>query len=232
MRSCDCGEKRAGTPESTGAGASAVAVQAPLAAGGAANAPSAASGPGRTLDRISFTPAPDSKLTRSLIAARDEIDKGKTYDKLSEPTSVAAVLGDKLGALSARGEVSSAYRTGSGTQIAAAARNYIAGKQTVRVKIIDTAFSPNARRAVSERLAEIGNEAAGNQRGVFVRGNPAVVAHFAQEHTSRASALIANRFLVQVMVNEAAQPDAALKVIEQLDWAKLAPKSVKVQAKP
>ena len=67
---------------------------------------------------------------------------------------------------------------------------------------------------------------------MFLRGYPAVSADFAQERSSRASALIGDRYLVQVVVDEAAQPDAALKVIEQLDWGKLAPKSVKPAAKP
>jgi hypothetical protein len=229
VRSCDCGDKPGTKPAPSNATAGQGAGKPQPVAGGGTTPASAASGPGRTLDRVAYSPAPDSKLTRSLIAARDEIDKGKVYDELSEPTSIAAVLGDKLGIMRAEGAVSAAGREGSGTEVAVAARNYVAGKQRVRVKIIDTALSPAARRAVSERLAQIGNEAAGNQRGVFVRGQPAVVAHFADQRASRASALIANRYLVQVMVNEAAQPDAAIKVIEQLDWGKLAPKGTKAQ---
>jgi hypothetical protein len=223
VRSCDCGDKKAGTPAlpSGTAGATAAKPATAPKAGAAASATEAPSGHGRTLDRVVFTPAPDSKQTRALIAAREEIDKGKVYDKLAQPASIALVLGDKLGKLTADGAVSAADREGSGTEVAIAARNYSAGKQRIRVKIIDTALSPIARRAVSERLAEIGNDAAGHQRGVLIKGYPAITADFTAERLSRASALIANRYLVQVMVSEAAGPDAALKVIEQLDWNKL-----------
>ena len=232
VRSCACDEKPAGQPGQPTPGAGAAATRPTHTGAGAGAATPASGNPGRPADRIVFTPAPDSRQTRALIAARDQIDKAKVYDKLSEPQTIAAVLGDKLGKLTADGAVSAAGREGSGTEIAIAARNYLAGKQRVRVKITDTALAPAARRAVSERLAELGNEAAGNQRGVFVRGYPAVSADFAQERSSRASALIGDRYLVQVVVDEAAQPDAALKVIEQLDWGKLAPKSVKPAAKP
>ena len=236
VRSCDCDGKTSGAPPApTQGNAGTAATPSPRTAASSAGAgavPASSGNPGRSLDRAQYTPAPETKLTRALTAAREEIDKGTVYEKLSEPQSIAAVLGDKLGKLTAEGAASAADREGSGTEIAIAARNYVAGKQRVRVKITDTALAPAARRTVSERLDQLGNEAAGNQRGVFVRGYPAVSAHFTQERSSRASALIANRYLVQVMVDEAAKPDAALEVIEQLDWGKLAPKTGKAPAKP
>jgi hypothetical protein len=229
VRACDCGATEANEPLPDG---DAGVTQSTPRLESTAGAPAGADGaPGRTLDRVAFTPAPDSKLTRALLAAREEIERDKVYDKLDEPAVIAQVLGDQLGALRAVGTVSAGARAGSSTEIVMAARNYSAGEQRVRVKIIDTAISPEARRAVSEHLAMIGNEAAGNQRGVLVRGQPAVVAHFAEQRASQASALIGNRYLVQVMVNEPPKPDAALDVIEQLDFGKLAPKSAKARTK-
>jgi hypothetical protein len=230
VRACDCGEPEGGEAPPTGdAGTAPSKAQSGSALAG--SPASATDAPSRTLDRVAFTPAPDSKLTRALLAAREEIERDKVFEKLDEPAVIAQVLGDQLGALRAVGTVSSGARAGSSTEIVMAARNYSAGEQRVRVKIIDTAISPEARRAVSERLAMIGNEAAGNQRGVFVRGQPAVVAHFTEQRASQASALIANRYLVQVMVNEPQQPDAAIEVIEQLDFGKLAAKSKKARVK-
>ena len=108
------------------------------------------------------------------------------------------------------------------------ARNYTQGKKTVRVKITDTGMLPNARGVVSKRLTMIGNEAVGNERGVFVRGYPAVVGHFPEQQVSRASAVVAERYLVQVMVRGATDAEDALRVIEELDFGKLAPKQGKI----
>jgi hypothetical protein len=231
VHSCGCGgnsQQASGDPseqEESETPALPPAAQPSAGAGAATSA-----GPGRTRDSQQFTPAPDSKLTRQLIAARDEIDKGKVFPKVGTAADVAAVLSDKLGEFHAEGAVSATGREGSGTSIAVAARNYVAGKRGARVKIIDTARSPEARRAVSERIAEIGNDAAGNQHGTFIRGYPAVVADFGGDHASRATALIGDRYLVQVMVREPTGPGQALHVIELLDWSKLAPKQGKVVA--
>lgn len=227
VRSCGCGGSRpaSGNPSEGEAGETAAAPSEAQPSAGASAEPSA--GPGRTRDTQEFTPAPDSKLTRQLIAARDAIDKGKVFAKIGAPAEIAAVLSDKLGEFHAMGAASATTREGSGTSVAIAARNYVAGKHGARVKIIDTALSPTARRAVSEHVAEIGNDAAGNQHGTFVRGYPAVVADFGDDHASRASALIGDRYLVQVMVREPTSPGQALQVIELLDWGKLAPKEGK-----
>jgi len=69
-------------------------------------------------------------------------------------------------------------------------------------------------------------------RRVFVRGYPAVVAHYPEQRVSRASVVLANRYLVQVMVRNASGPDDALHVMEQLDWTSLAPKQTKPPAEP
>jgi hypothetical protein len=230
VRGCGCGGETASNDHAQEEEDSVPALPPSGPQGTAGTSASASGGPGRTQNAQQFTPAPDSKLTRQLIAARDTIDRGKLFPKLGAPAEIAAVLGDKLGEFHAEGPVSSTTREGSGTGIALAARNYVAGKRGMRVKIIDTARSPEARRAVSERIAEIGNPAAGNQRGAFVRGYPAVVAGFEADHASRATALIADRYLVQVMVREPVSPDQALQLIGLLDWGKLAPKQGKLPA--
>lgn len=233
VRSCGCGgsgQQATGNAEGEGEQKGPAVPSSTGGAGSGATVSATPSGPGRTLNAQQFSAAPDGKLTRQLIAARTEIDKAQVYPKLQAPVQIAAVLADKLGDFHGVGSASSTERAGSGTSIAIAARNYVAGKRGARVKIIDTAQSPEARRAVSEHIAEVGNAAAGNQRGVFVRGYPAVVAGFEADHASRATALIANRYLVQVLVRDPANPDQALQLIEALDWGKLAPKQGKVPA--
>jgi hypothetical protein len=230
VRSCGCGgsgQSAAGSAEEEG---EQTGPASPSSTGSAGSAAASPSGTGRMLNAQQFTPAPDTKLTRQLIAARTEIEKGQVYAKLDAPVRLAAVLGVKLGEFHGVGNASSTERAGSGTSIAIAARNYVAGKRNARVKIIDTAQSPEARRAVSEHIAELGNTAAGNQHGSFVRGYPAVVAGFEADHASRATALIANRYLVQALVHDPSNPDQALQLIEALDWGKLAPKQGKMPA--
>jgi hypothetical protein len=176
----------------------------------------------------SWQPAPDSELTRQLAAAKAALDTEQSYEKLATDKSLHAALGDRLGELRAAGDVSSTVREDGQAKLAVAARNYKLADKDVRVKISDTGMLPNARRVVSNRLTLIGNAAVGNERGVFVRGYPAVVAHYPEQRVSRASVVLGNRYLVQVMVRNATEADDALRVIEHLDWTSVAPKQGKV----
>ena len=224
--SCACGRKVSGgaapatttTPEGkAGAGAGAVKPGAGQA-GGAAPAP----------NRPAWQPAPDSPLTRQLRGAQKVIEQDQMFDKVSDPKTLERAFGDKLGKLQADGPASSTLRTTDKNDLAVSARNYRGGETTVRVKITDTAKLPTARRVVSNRLTLIGNEAAGDEHGMFVRGYPAVSGHFDAQKVSRATALIGGRYLVQIMVQGAEHPDDALRYLDLVDWTRLAPKQGKL----
>lgn len=178
----------------------------------------------------SWEPAPDNDLTRRLRGAKQALETEKVYDKLTTQVELGAVLGTKLGKLTAEGDASSTVREGDDARLAVSARNYKDGSKTVRVKVTDTALLPKARRVVSNRLLLLGNDTVGQERGVFVRGYPGVLAHFDDQKVSRATVIVNGRYLIQVMVRGASAPDEALKVIEQLDWRKLAPKQGKMPA--
>ena len=218
--SCACGES-AETPEQTQRGAAGKSGSGPSA--GAGNAPSTAE-----VAQPSWQPAPDSELTRQLAAAKVVLETEQIHEKLATDKALRGPLGDRLGDLRAQGEVSSTVREDSQAKLAVAARNYKLGDKDVRVKISDTGLLPNARRVVSNRLTLLGNAAVGNERGVFVRGYPAVLAHYPEQRVSRASVVLDNRYLVQVMVRNASDAEDALRVIEQLDWTAVAAKQGKI----
>ena len=178
----------------------------------------------------SWEPAPDNDLTRRLRGAKQALETEKVYDQLATQADLGAVLGPKLGKLTAEGDPSSTIREGGESKLAVSARNYSDGDKSVRVKITDTALLPNARRVVSNRLLLVGNDTVGQERGLFVRGYPGVLAHFEDQKVSRATVLVDGRYLIQVMVRDAGGPDEALQIIEQLDWQKLAPKQGKLPA--
>jgi hypothetical protein len=221
--SCACGEREAGdAPAASTVAAAGSAAAVPAHAQGAAGAEA------QIGEAASWLPAPDSELTRQLTAAQQALEDERMQDALAAQDVLTGPLGDRFAGLKADGELSSTVREGGDAKLAVAARNYKDGDRTVRVKITDTGLLPNARRVVSRRLTMIGNAAVGSERGAFVRGYPAVVAHFPEQQVSRASAVLANRYLVQVMVRGAKEPDDALRVIEQLDFGKLAPKQGKI----
>jgi hypothetical protein len=224
--SCACGEggrdePGAKTPQPAAAGRSAASPSGEAAGGGAAP---------QIGEAASWQPAPDSQLTRQLAAAKQalETSEAEVEPKLTDGKLLARPLADRLGTLQAENATSSTVREGSDAKLAVSARNYKQGSMSVRVKITDTGMLPNARGVVSRRLTMIGSEAVGNERGAFVRGYPAVIAHFPDQKVSRASAVIGSRYLVQVMVRGATDAEDALRVIEQLDFGQLAPKQGKI----
>jgi hypothetical protein len=177
--------------------------------------------------RPAWQPAPDSEMTRQLRAAQAAIEQDHAFDKLASEKQLRSALGNKIDEFAADGDASSSAGGDGPAKLAVAARNYKSGTSLARVRITDTGLLPTARRTVSGHLTLVGNEAAGHEVGAFVRGYPAVLGHYDTQHMSRATALIGERYLVQITVESAAQPDAAQHLLEALDWSQLAPKQGK-----
>jgi hypothetical protein len=163
-----------------------------------------------------------------LLAAQKAIELDQKFDKLADIKELQRLLSDKVGPLRADGDATSIVRNDAGSALAVAARKYKAGNLEAHIKVTDTALLPGARRVVSSRLALAGNEATGAESGAFVRGYPVVLAHYDAQKVSRASALIGNRYLVQVMVQGAEHSDDALRYLEAINWSNLAPKQGKL----
>jgi hypothetical protein len=214
--SCACGA--GGDDATTGAGAAA-GKQGWASADKRANAGAPATPP-----KPAWRPAPDSDLTRRLRTAKQQLEQDASHPELTSDKLLAGVLRDRLGKLEADGKVGTAVSEGSASKLAVAARNYKSGDKTALLKITDTALLAGARRTVAGKLLLLGNAAVGHERGLFVRNYPAVLAHFDDQRLSRASMVVGGRYLVQISISNASDPEEALRVLELLDWSKLAPR--------
>lgn len=155
----------------------------------------------------------DSALTQRLRAARDAIDTDRKYD-LTSAARLGGALPPNIGELSAHGEVEATEQRDGAAPFVAVARNYVNGAASARVKITDTGQIPLARHVLSSHLPLVGNEAAGNERGAFVGDTPVLLAH--GDGYVRATALVGNRFIVQINVQGSADPNAAQSLLERL----------------
>ncbi|MGD8860190.1 MAG: hypothetical protein PVI30_09255 [Myxococcales bacterium] len=240
MDSCGCAEG-GGDPTAAGDESPAEGAKVPRGSQGSGEAAAEGTGAegaggtgavdaGPPAPRAEYAPAPETELTRQLAAIKQRLeadDGGATGGEgaeLATDEALQAALVDALGDYRASEQPPSVRRLGEGDgQLISAVRTYARGEAQVRVKVTDTLQARAARRAVTDRLLLIGNAPAGGQRGVLVRGYPALVAHFPGKRVSRASALVAGRYLVQVMVRNTDDPEAALGILGALDWGDLAP---------
>jgi hypothetical protein len=226
--SCACGKGGAGAARNTGAAATATpATRASAAAAGRHPDPAGAAGdagvimPGAPKSGPGWEPAPPSELTQRLAASKQAIEADELYDRIANDKALGATLHDRLGKLKADKPASSSVRGDDATKLPVVARDYQAGNKSVRVKITDTALMPEARHAVSSRLALVGNAEAGHEHGVFVRGTPALLAELDGGHISKLTALSGGRYLVEIIVRGADKPDEAVHILEQLDLSSL-----------
>lgn len=170
-----------------------------------------------------WEPAPPSALTHDLRAEQIDILSGRRFKKLATENALRALLVPSVGGFKASGAVSSTVRAAQGWRQPVAARNYVAGKKTARIRVLDTAETPEARREVGRKLTLIGNEAAGNERGLLVLRRPAVTSHLRSQRVDRATMLAGGRYLVDVIVRESSEPGDAIALLEVLDWSGLVP---------
>lgn len=177
---------------------------------------------GVRVQRAAWTPAPDSLLTRQLKAAKSVIDAGKIYDKLTPEKKLGGALGKKILDYETTTEVSARTLGEGKTRVASAARNYRSGDTEIRVKLTDTGLTATARSAVSRRLDQLGNISTGSERGGFVRGYPVILQSFPVRRVSRLRGLVGDRYLLQIMVRNTDDPEAAVKVMEGMAWSSIA----------
>jgi hypothetical protein len=194
---------------------------APASASPAQAAPGATAASAVSESRPTWHPAPDSEVTQRLRAAQTEIERDRKFDGPASAAELSAVLPAQIGDFAADGEVAATEQHDSAAPFVAVARNYINGPLSARVKITDTAQLPSARRTLSSHLALIGNEAAGGEHGAFARDAPALLSH--GDSYSRATALVGNRYLVQINTQGGTDPNAAQSLLEHLDWSALNP---------
>jgi hypothetical protein len=219
--SCSCGsghgaendDRQSGTgTRVAGAGAGASASAAAGASGHEPPLP-----PELLALRNSLEPIPDQADRAELEKAAREID---TASSLGEPlpgTRFASALPDRVGDYRAEGPAQAGVTPAEAGTATIAARRYRSGQSLMNVKITDTAASPTLRRELAEQLPMIGNAPTGHQRGRLEDGVPGLLAYHEKARASRAMALVSGRFLVEVMVEQASEQDAAWSAIEALD---------------
>ena len=121
--------------------------------------------------------------------------------------------------------VSNATRKLGEASIPVATREYRDGRKALRVKITDTSQAASIRQQFTEQLLQVGNEVAGNQRGVVLGGAPAVQSFYPKRRTSRAVLLVGARYLIEIEVDDTAAADDAAKVAQALNLQPLSGKS-------
>jgi hypothetical protein len=217
--SCSCGERGAPPERATGTAPERTATPAHTSDTPRASQQSPA--PQVSPSAPAWTPAPKSALRRKLEAAQKAIENGRVYPQLVSEKVLGSPLGTRLGKLQAQGEISSVVQSSTEVKFVSASRIYAAGEKTVNVKITDTGMLPAVRKSVASKLTMLGNEISGSGRGMLMRGQPAIIEHFDKEKVSRGTALVGDRYLLQILVRGADDPYEALQVLEQLDFSSL-----------
>ena len=215
--SCSCGGgKAADSKPSTSASAEGRAGQA---AAGTAGAPADLERMDEKLEamRNKLMPMPEGEERDRLVTAASKIDVARDLGDPRKPESFAGALPDHVGDFRADGPVQTGSTPAELGSATVAARRYRSGKSLMHVKITDTADSPGLRRELTEQLTMVGNEPSGGQKGQVENGIPGAVAYHQSAHASRATALLAGRFFVEVMVEETSSPDVAWTAVQALD---------------
>lgn len=167
--------------------------------------------------RHSFSPMPDSEAKRALERAAQAIDVTSDLGEPVDGSTLAKALPDDVEGYDASGkpQVSSAPAELGAAPFAALM--YRDGKAVMNLKLTDTAKAPALRRDLAAALTTVGNAPTGNQTGALRDDVPGMHAYLEKANVSRAAALVAGRFLVEVLVDNAADKDDAWTAIGEVE---------------
>lgn len=167
--------------------------------------------------RSKLVPMPESDERERLATAASKIDVTRDLGDPLKPERFVGALPEKVGDFRAEGAAQTGSTPAELGTATVAARRYRSGKSLMHVKITDTANSPGLRRELTEQLTMVGNEPSGDQKGKLENGIPGASAYHANARASRATALLAGRFFVEVMVEDTERPDVAWTAVLALD---------------
>lgn len=167
--------------------------------------------------RNTLVPNEDSDEREKLERAAAKIDGTSDLGDPWPAERFRRALPESVGDYRADGAALTGQTAAEGGTATTVARRYRSGKSFMNVKITDTADAPGVRRELAEQLAMTGNAPTGHQRGRIDGAVAGVLAYHENVGASRAMALLAGRFLVEVMVEHADEKDAAWSAIEALD---------------
>jgi len=167
--------------------------------------------------RNQLVPNEDADEFKKLERAAAKIDGTKDLGDPWPAERFRRALPDRVGDYLADGAALTGVTPAEAGTATTVARRYRSGKSLMNVKVTDTADAPGVRRELAEQLVMTGNEPTGHQRGRIDGPIAGVLAYHEKVGASRAMALVAGRFLVEVMVEHADEKDAAWSAIEALD---------------
>jgi len=227
--SCGCGEQAARAP------AQPVPARAAGGAAGAASEPqlpvdSEAAAAQTAAMRVQLSEMPETGEREALEKAASGIDGVRDLGEPIAGTKLTGALPSKIEGYAAEGPAQAGTTAAEAGTATVVSRRYRAGASTMNVKVTDTADAPGLRREIAEQLTLVGNAPSGHQRGQLAGSVPGVVAYHDEARASRAMALMAGRFLVEVMVDDTAKKDIAWSAVQALDGKALSdatPRSAK-----
>lgn len=103
------------------------------------------------------------------------------------------------------------------------ARVYGTPARHIYVKITDAAASRQLRQGVLRDIDSFAPGPNGYAHGRLVQGYPALVQYYLEARNSQLTALVGNRYVVEVRVVGAAFADEAQRAFSAVSWAALAP---------
>lgn len=164
--------------------------------------------------------------TKILKKALENRKRSKTLGKMVNWRKLAAFLPAEFGAFKssqkARGKN---FKMGK-LETASAKRYYLAGKKDLTVELNDLSVNPMLRASIKvARKMKLEMPGGYMEHGLRVGGNPAIRGWGKNEEkklgVGMLRVLVGGRYLVQLKLVGAEDPDEVIKVFEQLDLAKL-----------
>lgn len=166
---------------------------------------------------------PDIKTASAqpaLKAARSRQSAQAAARPPAAPAVLAALLPARIGKLEPAAPVVQRIPAGD-TSVSVAARLYRRDGREIYIKISDTNEAPFMRAPVLDALGQLGNASQGFGHGRIIAGHPAVARYYPQQLSSQVTALVHDRYVIDVRILGASGPYEATKVLEALPLASL-----------
>lgn len=131
-------------------------------------------------------------------------------------------LPDSVGDYTAKGELEGRTNKAGPMTISSVSRNYEHEGERVSITISDTAMNPMLRAPFAMAAMVEEDSTAGYRKGAKIKGHTGIIEWNSKRKESKASLLVADRFLVHVQARGVAQDDAASGVLKGMDLDGLA----------
>jgi hypothetical protein len=179
--------------------------------------------PPPTLESL-FPDLPEHKADSARLkqlAHKAEVTAENPNTPLATPAALRRILPASVAGTTSAGPSLGPTRAGE-KSISVVSQLYSRGDHEIYVKITDTAQAAFMRDSVLKRLDTPGNAGNGFMHSRLVAGQPAIVEFYPAASNNKLTALVGNRYVVDVRITRASSPYDAIKVFEALPLSKLA----------